>query len=126
MNGLIVDLFAGGGGASIGIEAALQRHVDIAINHDPIAIAVHTANHPKTKHYTSNIWEVDPIEAMLQPDELKRAQFGRFASKCDLSKAKTKASKVKLLGNSVCPEVEEKVVEAQLPIGEPLPLVRAA
>jgi DNA (cytosine-5)-methyltransferase 1 len=62
-DGLIVDLFAGGGGASLGIEAALKRHVDIAINHDPIAIAVHAANHPKTKHYTSNIWEVDPLEA---------------------------------------------------------------
>jgi DNA (cytosine-5)-methyltransferase 1 len=62
-DGLIIDLFAGGGGASLGIEAALKRHVDIAINHDPIAIAVHAANHPKTKHYTSNIWEVDPLEA---------------------------------------------------------------
>ena len=61
--GLIVDLFAGGGGASMGIEAAMGRHVDIAINHDPIAIAVHLANHPKTKHYTTDIWDVDPKQA---------------------------------------------------------------
>lgn len=61
--GLIVDLFAGGGGASIGIEAALLEHVDIAINHDAEAIAVHKANHPHTKHFQSDIWEIDPIAA---------------------------------------------------------------
>ena len=53
--GLLVDLFAGGGGASMGIEAAMGRHVDIAINHDPVAIAVHLANHPLTTHYTTDI-----------------------------------------------------------------------
>ncbi len=58
--GLIVDLFAGGGGASMGIEAALGRDVDIAINHDPIAIAVHKANHPNTEHYATDIWDVKP------------------------------------------------------------------
>lgn len=61
--GLIVDLFAGGGGASIGIEAAMGRHVDIAINHDPVAIAVHAANHPRTVHYTTDIWDVSPKKA---------------------------------------------------------------
>lgn len=60
MRGLVVDLFAGGGGASTGIEAALGRDVDIAINHSAIALAVHEANHPRTKHLTANIWEVDP------------------------------------------------------------------
>ena len=60
---LVIDLFAGGGGASCGIEAALGRHVDIAINHDPIAMAVHQANHPHTKHLVSNVWEVDPVVA---------------------------------------------------------------
>jgi DNA (cytosine-5)-methyltransferase 1 len=58
--GLIVDLFAGGGGASTGIEAALRRKVDIAINHSATALAVHEANHPRTKHLTADIWEVDP------------------------------------------------------------------
>lgn len=48
--GLVVDLFAGGGGASVGIEAALGRSVDIAINHDAVALAVHKANHPGTRH----------------------------------------------------------------------------
>lgn len=60
---LIVDSFAGGGGASTGIEAALGRPVDLAINHDPEAIALHAANHPETKHFCENIWEIDPREA---------------------------------------------------------------
>lgn len=61
--GLIVDLFAGGGGASQGIEAALGRPVDIAINHSATALAVHAANHPTTVHLTADIWEVKPREA---------------------------------------------------------------
>jgi DNA (cytosine-5)-methyltransferase 1 len=60
---LVVDSFAGGGGASTGIEAALQRPVDIAINHSPEAIAMHRANHPETRHYCENVWAVDPREA---------------------------------------------------------------
>ena len=57
---LVVDLFAGGGGASTGIEQAIGRHVDIAINHDPEAVSLHQANHPQTEHHVSNVWEVDP------------------------------------------------------------------
>lgn len=60
---LFVDNFAGGGGASTGIELAIGRSVDIAVNHDPDAIAMHRANHPTTTHYCENIWEVDPSEA---------------------------------------------------------------
>lgn len=60
---LIVDNFAGGGGASTGLEAAIGRPVDIAVNHDPAAIAVHEANHPETKHYIEDVWKVDPREA---------------------------------------------------------------
>jgi DNA (cytosine-5)-methyltransferase 1 len=60
---LVVDNFAGGGGASHGIEAALGRPIDIAINHDADAIAMHKANHPLTQHFIKDIWEVDPIEA---------------------------------------------------------------
>lgn len=63
---LFVDNFAGGGGASSGIEAAIGRSVDIAINHDPAAIAMHKANHPSTKHYCEDVWEVDPVEACNQ------------------------------------------------------------
>lgn len=59
-----VDLFAGGGGASVGTEAALGKHVTIAINHDPVAIAVHADNHPATEHYTADIFEVDPTKAV--------------------------------------------------------------
>ena len=60
---LVVDNFAGGGGASTGIEAALGRPVDIAINHSPEAVAMHRVNHPSTRHYCEDVWEVDPREA---------------------------------------------------------------
>lgn len=60
---LIVDNFAGGGGASTGIEMATGYSVDIAINHDPEAIKMHKANHPNTKHYCENVWSVDPVKA---------------------------------------------------------------
>lgn len=64
MTGLIVDNFAGGGGASTGIEAALGRAVDIAINHDEQAIRMHEANHPGTLHIRNNIWQVDPRDVV--------------------------------------------------------------
>ncbi len=78
---MIVDNFAGGGGASEGIEQAFQqlheagflpapRHVDIAINHDAAAVAMHAANHPRTLHLNQNIWQVDP-------DDLRRKNDGR-------------------------------------------------
>lgn len=60
-NELVVDLFAGGGGASTGIEQAIGRPVDIAVNHDPQAIGLHTANHPQTRHFCSDVFEVDPL-----------------------------------------------------------------
>lgn len=60
---LIVDNFAGGGGASTGIEMATGYSVDIAINHDQKAIQMHKTNHPRTKHYCEDVWQVDPIAA---------------------------------------------------------------
>lgn len=62
--GIIVDNFAGGGGASTGIEAGTGRDVDVAINHDDEAIAMHIANHPRTRHHCQSIWSVDPIDAV--------------------------------------------------------------
>ena len=59
---IIVDNFAGGGGASTGIELATGRVVDIAINHDPDAILMHRTNHPHTVHYQASVWDVDPVE----------------------------------------------------------------
>ena len=58
MKDLIIDLFAGGGGASVGIEMALGRQVDIAVNHDPQAILMHKTNHPHTKHITEDIFRL--------------------------------------------------------------------
>lgn len=60
---LIVDNFAGGGGASTGIELATGYSVDIAINHDPEAIRMHKTNHPNTRHYCEDVWQVDPVKA---------------------------------------------------------------
>ena len=59
---IIVDNFAGGGGASTGIELATGRVVDIAINHDPAAILLHKTNHPFTEHIQASVWDVDPVE----------------------------------------------------------------
>lgn len=59
---ILVDNFAGGGGASTGIEVALGRSVDIAINHDPEAIDMHRRNHPQTHHLCESVWDVDPVQ----------------------------------------------------------------
>lgn len=89
---LVVDSFAGGGGASLGIEMALGRSPDIAINHDAEAIAIHQANHPATRHYREDVWAVDPREATggkpvglmwLSPDckHFSKAKGGKPVSK---------------------------------------------
>lgn len=64
--GLIIDLFAGGGGASEGIRSAIGRDPDVAVNHDPEAISMHTANHHDTMHFTADVFEVDPM--MIWPE----------------------------------------------------------
>lgn len=89
---LIVDNFAGGGGASTGIELATGRPVDIAINHDPDAILMHMTNHPFTRHYCESVWDVNPKELCgghpvglmwLSPDckHFSRAKGGKPVSK---------------------------------------------
>lgn len=78
MRELVIDQFAGGGGASTGIEAAIGRPVDFAINHDPEAIAMHKANHPRTVHLCSSVWDV-------HPDRLARGRpvgLGWFSPDC--------------------------------------------
>ncbi|HEP8816119.1 TPA: DNA cytosine methyltransferase [Pseudomonas aeruginosa] len=60
---IIVDLFAGGGGASTGLEMGLGRKVELAINHNPAAISMHEANHPHAEHLPTDVWGIDPIEA---------------------------------------------------------------
>lgn len=62
MQPLIIDNFAGGGGASTGLELALGRDVDIAINHDEIALSMHTINHPHTRHFCESVWDINPKE----------------------------------------------------------------
>ncbi|MER9665534.1 DNA cytosine methyltransferase [Mesorhizobium sp. M0203] len=82
---LIIDSFAGGGGASTGIEMALGRSPDIAINHNAAALALHAANHPETLHLSENVYKVDPL------DHLRRKHIGLawFSPDCKhFSKAK--------------------------------------
>ena len=89
---IIVDNFAGGGGASTGIELATSRPVTIAINHDIEAIRMHKANHPYTEHYQASVWDIDPVEvcrgrpvglAWFSPDckHFSRAKGGKPVSK---------------------------------------------
>jgi len=89
---LVVDNFAGGGGASTGIEMAIGRSVDIAINHDQTAIDMHTINHPQTKHYNESVWNIDPRKisngqpvglAWFSPDcrHFSKAKGGKPVSK---------------------------------------------
>src|SRR3546814_706485 len=61
---LIVDSFAGGGGASTGIERALGRYVDVAVNHDGEALAMHEINHPRTAHIREDVWKINPRGAL--------------------------------------------------------------
>ncbi|HHQ4647901.1 TPA: DNA cytosine methyltransferase [Aeromonas hydrophila] len=63
-NEIVVDNFAGGGGASTGIEMALGRSPEIAINHDPDAISMHTVNHPTTEHYCESVWDIVPRDVV--------------------------------------------------------------
>lgn len=71
MRNLIIDCFAGGGGASVGIEMALGRPVDYAINHDPFAIKMHLRNHPDTYHYTEDIMQVSLKRKLKRDDTVK-------------------------------------------------------
>ncbi|MBV6651781.1 MAG: DNA cytosine methyltransferase, partial [Hoeflea sp.] len=82
---MIIDCFAGGGGASTGIEMALGRSPDYAINHDPVAVAMHAVNHPDAIHLCQNVYQVDPL------DHFARAHIGFawFSPDCKhFSKAK--------------------------------------
>lgn len=89
---LVIDNFAGGGGASTGIAQALGRHVDIAVNHDGAALAAHAANHPETRHLCGDVFDVDPLQvtggqpvglAWFSPDctHFSKAKGGKPRSK---------------------------------------------
>jgi DNA (cytosine-5)-methyltransferase 1 len=113
---LVVDLFAGGGGASTGIEQAIGRPVDIAINHDPEAVSLHQANHPQTRHFVSDVFEVDPIAVTngqpvgllwASPDckHFSKAKGGKPVSKKIRSLAGVVIKWVKALGPERRPRV---------------------
>ena len=110
MSGLIIDCFAGGGGASVGIEMALGRPVDIAINHDPQAIRMHKVNHPDTLHLTEDIFKVD----------LKKYVAGRhvalmWASPDCTSHSKAKGGQPRNKGLRILPWAVYKHAKAILP-----------
>lgn len=82
---IIVDNFAGGGGASCGIEAATGKPINIAVNHDPEAIAMHQMNHPHTQHFCENVWDIDPVKVCAG----RRVGLAWFSPDCKhFSKAK--------------------------------------
>ncbi len=88
-NEIIVDNFAGGGGASTGILMATGRHPDVAINHDAEAVAMHAANHPTTIHHCQNVWKVDPLDAVRIGGKRRPVGLAWFSPDCKhFSKAK--------------------------------------
>lgn len=109
-NGLIIDCFAGGGGASVGIEMALGRQVDIAINHDPDAILMHKTNHPDTLHLTEDIFKVD-----LQKYVKGRRVSLMWASPDCTSHSKAKGGKPRKQGLRILPWAVYKHAKAILP-----------
>lgn len=109
-DGLIIDLFAGGGGASVGIEMALGRSVDIAIDHDPQAILMHKTNHPKTLHLTEDIFKVD-----LQKYVKGRHVALMWASPDCTSHSKAKGGQPREQGLRVLPWAVFKHAKAILP-----------
>ncbi len=110
MNDLIIDCFAGGGGASVGIEMALGRSVDIAINHDPEAIRMHTVNHPNTLHLTEDIFSVD-----LQKYIKDRHVALMWASPDCTSHSKAKGGKPRKHGLRILPWAVYKHAKVILP-----------
>lgn len=123
MKDLIIDCFAGGGGASVGIEMALGRQVDIAINHDEQAIRMHKTNHPDTLHLTEDIFKVD-----LEKYVKGRHVALMWASPDCTSHSKAISEQVKRIGNSVVPIMAKMLVDANcryLKIGErkPAPMI---
>jgi len=110
MKDLIIDCFAGGGGASVGIEMALGRHVDIAINHDPQAILMHKTNHPKTLHLTEDIFKVDLLKYVKD-----RHVSLMWASPDCTSHSKAKGGKPREQGLRILPWAVYKHAKAILP-----------
>lgn len=110
MKDLIIDCFAGGGGASVGIEMALGRPVDIAINHDPQAIRMHKANHPETLHLTEDIFKVD-----LQKYVAGRHVALMWASPDCTSHSKAKGGQPREKGLRILPWAVYKHAKAILP-----------
>lgn len=110
MNGLLIDCFAGGGGASKGIELALNRPIDIAINHDPEAIRIHRVNHPHTLHLTEDIFTVDlPKYVAGRPVDLM------WASPDCTSHSKAKGGQPRHQGLRILPWAVYKHAKAILP-----------
>lgn len=110
MKDLIIDCFAGGGGASVGIEMALGRPVDIAINHDPDAILMHKTNHPGTLHLTEDIFKVD-----LQKYVRNQHVALMWASPDCTSHSKAKGGQPRKQGLRILPWAVYKHAKAILP-----------
>lgn len=107
---LIIDAFAGGGGASVGIEMALGREVDIAINHDPDAILMHQTNHPQTLHLTEDIFKVN-LQKYIKNQQVALM----WASPDCTSHSKAKGGKPRKQGLRILPWAVYKHAKSVLP-----------
>ena len=108
--GKVIDCFAGGGGASTGIEAALGRPCDIAVNHDPKAIAMHRANHPRTHHVTEDIFSAD-LKSLVGDEPVDMM----WASPDCTSHSRAKGGQPRILGLRMLPWAVHKHAQALKP-----------
>ena len=111
-----VDSFAGGGGASTGIERATGHPIDIAINHDQSAILMHKRNHPYTQHYREDVFAIDPVSACAgHPVRLAWFSPDYIIDVDPYGQPISRADQVARCGNAVCPPLAEALVRANLP-----------
>ncbi len=94
----------------LGIEKALGRPVDIAVNHDPEAVAMHRLNHPATIHHLQDVWSVDPAE-ISRRGPISLAWLSPDCTPFSVAKG---AAPIRMCGNSVCPDVAEALVSANV------------
>ena len=126
--GMIIDLFCGGGGASLGLSWAMECDVDVAVNHCEAAIAMHSLNHPNTLHFRTDVFEVDPKRTVkrrrvdvlwLSPDcfpagTMVKTRRG-YQPIEDVQIGDEVLTHRARIGNSVCPDVVRALISANVP-----------
>lgn len=128
---IVVDLFAGGRGASHAMETALARAVDIATNHNAWAVGLHSANHPFTRHLCRDVWEADPrVECRGRPVGALHASpdcthFSQGKGRTQDGRQVSYSRAVAMVGNSVSPPPLRAILEANISAATPPHMVAA-